>query len=82
MKLKKTLVLLSAAMSLLTSCALPDLQTAPGAYCIKTRDGREVLCDGKPLLQEKTGYYRYRTYEKRDGVIRQDDVASIEKRNA
>ena len=78
MKLKKTLVLLSAAMSLLTSCALPDLQTAPGAYCIKTRDGREVLCDGKPLLQEKTGYYRYRTFQERDALIRADEVVQIE----
>lgn len=40
------------------------------------------MSDGKPLLQKSTGYYRYRTFEKRDAVIRQDDVASIEKRNA
>ena len=49
---------------------------------IRTRDGREVLCDGKPLLQESTGYYRYRTRENRDAVIRKDDVAAIVKRNA
>ena len=72
----------AAALMMTASCAMPDMKSAPGAYCIKTRDGREVMCNGRPLLQESTGYYRYRTFEKRDGVIRQDDVAAIEKRNA
>lgn len=71
-----------AVLTLLSACAIPDLQSTPGTYCIKTRDGREVLCDGKPLLQESTGYYRYRTRENRDAVIRKDDVASIQKCNA
>jgi hypothetical protein len=71
-----------AVLTLLSACAIPDLNSTPGAYCIRTRDGREVWCDGKPLLQESTGYYRYRTRENRDAVIRKDDVAAIEKRNA
>jgi hypothetical protein len=71
-----------AALMMTVSCAVPDMNATPGAYCIKTHDGREVMCNGKPQLQESTGYYRYRTFEKRDGVIRQDDVAAIEKRNA
>ncbi len=69
-------------LTLFSACAIPDLKSSPGSYCIKTKDGREVLCHGKPLLQESTGYYRYRTLDNRDAVIRQDDVATIEKRNA
>jgi hypothetical protein len=81
MKLLPRLVTLAVLM-MTSACAIPDMDSAPGAYCIKTRDGRELMSDGKPLLQKSTGYYRYRTFEKRDAVIRQDDVASIEKRNA
>lgn len=69
-------------LTLFSACAIPDLKSSPGSYRIKTKDGREVLCQGKPLLQESTGYYRYRTLDNRDAVIRQDDVAAIEKRNA
>ena len=67
----------AAALMMTASCAMPDMNSAPGAYCIKTRDGREVMCNGRPLLQESTGYYRYRTPDKRDAVIRADDVATI-----
>ncbi|MFM7604060.1 MAG: YgdI/YgdR family lipoprotein [Prosthecobacter sp.] len=70
-----------ATLMILSACAIPDLQSSPGAYRIKTKDGREVFCHGKPLLQESTGYYRYRTLDNRDAVIRKDDVAVIEKRN-
>lgn len=76
------LAIASAALMQLSSCALPDLTASTGTYSIKTTDGREVLCNGEPLLQENTGYYRYRTFEKRDAVIRKDDVASIQKRSA
>lgn len=71
----------AAALTLIPSCAIPNLSQSPGAYTILTRDGRQVMCDGEPVLQESTGYYRYRTPEKRDAVIRQDDVASIQKRS-
>lgn len=82
MKPLKCLAISAAALTLLSSCAMPNLTASTGTHCIKTKDGREVMCDGEPVLQEKTGYYRYRTFQKRDGVIRQDDVASIEKRSA
>jgi hypothetical protein len=49
---------------------------------IKLKDGREVPCQGAPQYQEKTGYYRYRTPDKRDAVIRADDVAAISEKRA
>lgn len=82
MKLLKFIAIPVSTLVLLSSCAMPNLTAATGTHCIMTKDGREVMCDGEPVLQEKTGYYRYRTFQKRDGVIRRDDVASIQKRNA
>ena len=72
----------AAALMMTTSCAMPDMNSAPGAYCIKTRDGREVMCNGKPLLQESTGYYRYRTFQDRDAMLRADEVLMIEEQGS
>ncbi len=74
----KRLSLLSTAL-ILCSCAMPDLTASTGTHCIKLKDGSEVLCDGEPRFQDKTGYYRYRTFQKRDAVVRKDDVLAIEK---
>ncbi len=69
------LSLLSAP--LLVSCSMPDLFASTTPHKIRLKDGREVLCSGQPEYQEKTGYYRYRTPDKRDAVIRADEVAGI-----
>lgn len=61
----------------LASCSMPDLLVSTSPHKIKLKDGREVLCNGEPQFQEKTGYYRYRTPDKRDAVIRADEVAGI-----
>jgi len=61
----------------LSSCSVPDLLASSSPHKIKLKDGSEVLCKGEPLYQEKTGYYRYRTPDKRDAVIRADDVVRI-----
>lgn len=75
---------LTLLLSLLTlaSCSMPDLFASTTPHKIKLKDGREVLCNGAPQYQEKTGYYRYRTPDKRDAVIRADDVATIVEQRA
>jgi hypothetical protein len=62
---------------LLASCSMPDLFASTAPHKIRLKDGREVICSGQPEYQEKTGYYRYRTLDKRDAVIRADEVAGI-----
>lgn len=64
--------LLVSAAVLLTSCGSND------TWRISLKDGRQFLCDGEPEYQEKTGYYRYRTFQDRDALIRADEVVQIE----
>jgi hypothetical protein len=61
----------------LASCSIPGLLASTAPHKIKLKNGREVLCSGQPQYQEKTGYYRYRTTDHRDAVIRADEVAGI-----
>jgi beta-lactamase class A len=61
----------------LASCSMPGLLASTAPHKIKLKNGREVLCSGQPQYQEKTGYYRYRTTDHRDAVIRADEVAGI-----
>lgn len=49
-----------------------------GSYRITLKDGRQYLCKGRPEYQGKTGYYRYRTFEDRDSMLRADEVLMIE----
>lgn len=75
------LILLLPLLSL-AACSMPDLFASTTPHKIKLKDGREVLCKGAPQYQEKTGYYRYRTPDKRDAVIRADDVVTIVEQRA
>jgi Bacterial protein of unknown function (DUF903) len=43
------------------------------------RDGREFISAGQPKMQRNTGYYRYKTYQGRDALIRADEVILIER---
>ncbi|GEP44776.1 YgdI/YgdR family lipoprotein [Brevifollis gellanilyticus] len=45
---------------------------------ITLKDGREFLCKGEPQFVGKTGYYRYRTFQDRDAMLRADEVLMIE----
>jgi hypothetical protein len=58
--------------SLLCSCQ------AGGNYKITLKDGREFLCKGSPKFIGKTGYYRYKTFQDRDAMLRADEVLMIE----
>ncbi len=82
MKAMRRLLLILPVISLV-SCSVPKTffaSTTP--HKIKLKDGREVPCEGAPSYQEKTGYYHYRTPDKRDAVIRADDVATIVEQRA
>lgn len=50
-----------------------------GIYRLTLRDGREFIAASRPEMQRKTGYYRYRTYQGRDALIRAEDVILIER---
>jgi hypothetical protein len=53
-----------------------------GNYKITLKDGREYLSSSRPQYQGKTGYYRYRTFQKRDALLRADEVLMIEEQGA
>ncbi len=65
-------ILILAPWLLLCSC-----QAGP-TYKITLKDGREYLCQGLPQFQKKTGYYRYRTLQDRDAMLRADEIFAIE----
>ena len=69
--LQRTLSIVSLT-SLLASCQ------STGSYKITLKDGRQYLCKGRPQFQGKTGYYRYRTFQDRDSLLRADEVLMIE----
>jgi hypothetical protein len=49
-----------------------------GSYKITLKDGRQYLCKGKPEFVSKTGYYRYKTFQDRDALLRAEEVLMIE----
>ncbi|HCN27645.1 MAG TPA: hypothetical protein DIT64_02440 [Verrucomicrobiales bacterium] len=68
---------LTRILTLLPILALCSCQAGP-TYKITLKDGREYLCQGVPQFQKKTGYYRYRTLQDRDAMLRADEIFAIE----
>ena len=66
---------------LLLSLLLAACQ-APATYKITLKDGRQYLCQGPPQFQKKTGYYRYRTLQDRDAMLRADEILAIEEQGS
>jgi len=64
--------LLITTLGLLSSCQ------SGSNHKITLKDGREFLCKGEPQYVGKTGYYRYRTFQDRDAMLRADEVLMIE----
>ncbi len=62
---------------LMVSC-----QSTGSGYKITLKDGRQYLCKNRPEFQGKTGYYRYRTLQDRDALLRADEVLMIEEQGA
>ena len=66
------LLSLTAVLCLMCSCQ------STGSYKITLKDGRQYLCKGKPEFVSKTGYYRYKTFQDRDALLRAEEVLMIE----
>lgn len=62
-------------------CLLSSCQST-GSYKITLKDGRQYLCKGCPDFVGKTGYYRYRTFQDRDAMLRADEVLMIEEQGS
>lgn len=52
---------------------------SPVSYRITLRDGRELITASKPVMQGKTGYFRYQNFQGRDALIRAEEVLLIER---
>ena len=66
---------------LILLCLLSSCQST-GSYKITLKDGRQYLCKGCPDFVGKTGYYRYRTFQDRDAMLRADEVLMIEEQGS
>jgi Bacterial protein of unknown function (DUF903) len=66
-------LLFALTLALVCSCG------SGGSYRLTLRDGREFIAASRPEMQRKTGYYRYRTYQGRDALIRAEEVILIER---
>lgn len=63
------------ALLLLSICSCGSNET----YRMTLRDGREFIAASQPVMQRKTGYYRYKTFQGRDALIRAEEVILIER---
>lgn len=66
----------------LISCLMLCHCQSGSQYVITLKDGREYVSNGIPQYQRKTGYYRYRTPEDRDALLRADEVLAIEEQDS
>jgi len=58
-------------------CAAFALTACSSQYIMSTKEGRMITTDGKPRLDEKTGFYTYKDSEGKTGQIRKEDVVQI-----
>ena len=63
-------------------CLMCSCQSSAGSFKITLKDGRQYLCKGRPEFVTKTGYYRYKTFQDRDALLRADEVLMIEEQGA
>lgn len=47
------------------------------SYKITLRDGREFMASTRPEYNAKTGYYKFRSLQDKDALIRADEVLLI-----
>lgn len=57
-------------------CLLALLLTTCGGthYKITLKDGREFMTASRPEFNAKTGYYKFRGLNKKDALIRADEI--------
>jgi len=64
-----TVVTAAAAALVLAACS--------SQYVMSTKEGRLITTDGKPRLDDRTGFYTYTDSEGKQGQIRKEDVVQI-----
>jgi hypothetical protein len=57
--------------------ALAALAGCSSDYLLSTSTGAMIETSGKPVLNERTGMYEYRTRDGKDAWIRRDQVVEI-----
>jgi len=70
MNASKPLLIALVATGLLAACGSTQ-------YIMSTKEGRLIVSDGKPDLDEKTGTYTYRDAEGKKTTIQKADVVQI-----
>ncbi|NDL61950.1 YgdI/YgdR family lipoprotein [Acerihabitans arboris] len=73
--MKKVLYFLSAALlsAVLAGCA--------SNYAMSTNDGRMIVTDGKPQIDDKTGMIRYTDANGNEQLINKNDIKQMLKVN-
>ena len=67
-------------MIAVTVVCLVGLVACSSQYVISTKDGRMLVTDNKPKLDETTGMYIYDDEEGRETMVKKDDVVQIMER--
>lgn len=57
--------------------AVAALAGCSSNYIVSTSTGAMIESAGKPVLNERTGMYEYRTKDGKDGWIRKEQVVEI-----
>jgi hypothetical protein len=73
MRSSSSLIIVLCAAGLLAACGSTQ-------YIMSTKEGRLIVSDGKPDLDEKTGVYTYKDAEGRKTTIQKADVVQIMER--
>jgi hypothetical protein len=68
--MKPILTAVAASLTLLAACGSTQ-------YIMSTTEGRMIVTDGKPRLDERTGLYTYTDKDGKEGQIRKDDITQI-----
>jgi|APIni6443716594_1056825.scaffolds.fasta_scaffold361582_2 hypothetical protein len=68
MKLLLTAVV--SSLTLLAACGSTQ-------YIMSTREGRMIVTEGKPRLDERTGMYTYTDQDGKQVQVRKDDIVQI-----
>jgi hypothetical protein len=71
---------MKSRLVVLLTCAGTLLVSGCGSspYKITLRDGREYLTASRPEFNEKTGYYKFRSQNDRDALIRSDEILMMQ----
>ena len=67
-------------MIAVTVVCLVGLTACSSQYVISTKDGRMLVTDSKPKLDETTGMYIFDDEEGRETMVKKDDVVQIMER--